>query len=364
MNYGGILQTYALQQVLNQLGHDVVVLDRRNKASLSFVNILIKCKKLLCRYILGKPIYNYDDRKQEYYNVRYDVFVKFINNNIHISKPIYSTEGLTEAIRQYNLNAIIVGSDQVWRPICVPSIDDYFLGFLQDDETVAAIAYAASFGTSDWEYSLEQEFKFSKYIGRFDAVSVREKDAVWLCENHFNVSAEMVLDPTMLLDREFYLSICYSINKTKNPLPRNVSYVLDKSEYKCELMSKMSDLVEGDISAIPVHVDDGDFLSVPEWLFWISNANYVITDSFHGCVFSIIFNVPFIALSNDVRGQSRIRSLLDTFSLSDRLCVNSDHLESIVNKKIDWLDVNEKLMTLRLSSLSFLKNNLYEKIVK
>lgn len=118
--------------------------------------------------------------------------------------------------QKYGLDAYVVGSDQVWRPAfnLGPRLGNMFLDFAGDD--VKKISYAASFGCKEWEYTEEQERMCGKLAKRFDAISVREASGVDLCKEHFGVDATLVLDPTLLLNKEDYGKVCHDVPKRRN----------------------------------------------------------------------------------------------------------------------------------------------------
>ncbi|WP_165470899.1 polysaccharide pyruvyl transferase family protein, partial [Klebsiella pneumoniae] len=157
-----------------------------------------------------------------------------INHDKFIDKYIERTEELDySSFKAYfeinKYDAIFVGSDQVWRPKYAPHLNSYFLGFLDIDSKTKKISYAASFGSDEWEYSPEQEYECKNLAKRFDAISVRESLAVDMCNDHFDVAAQHVLDPTMLLTKEDYIELF----KDKN-LPDNngkiFNYTLDMDD--------------------------------------------------------------------------------------------------------------------------------------
>ena len=161
-------------------------------------------------------------------------------------------------------------------------------------------------------------------LKRFNAVSVREKSAVNICEEQLGVSARHVLDPTMLLNVEDYATL---FNKTVVNVNENhlLVYILDNNDdikKSVENLSIRFNLNSHAVNAIEVQNQKSykyKFPSVENWLRGFYDAKYVITDSFHGTVFSIIFNKPFICLGNENRGSSRFNSLLGMFGLENRL---------------------------------------------
>ncbi len=231
------------------------------------------------------------------------------------------------------------------------------------------IAYAASFGVDEWEFSEEETKTCRDLLQKFDAISVRENSAVLLCDKYLNrADAVHVLDPTMLLDKEDYIRLVEKENEPKSP-GTLFCYILDEDEKKNEII----DTIARQISAVPFtqmpkchisyenlkyRLEDCVYPTVTAWLRAFMDAEMVVTDSFHGCVFSIIFNKPFIVYGNKVRGMARFHSLLSIFGLENRLATNSEDALKIINDSIDWHQVNSKKEEWQEKSLNFLKNNL------
>ena len=233
-NYGGLLQAYALQQILKGMGHDVVT-DR-----LGVVQKLPLWNRVL-RFLYHATQF-YILKNYRYYPYRY-LFVSFdkeskakrsiaINTerfvNIHIDTIdlfTRSNENVINTVRQFD--AIVVGSDQVWRA-AMSDIPTYFLSFTKA-MNMRRIAYAASFGTDDLnEYSkMDMKIAFES-IKLFDAISVREKSGVHLCRDYFKMDAVHVLDPTMLLSKDDYLKLIESEDSSCST-DMLLTYVLDRT---------------------------------------------------------------------------------------------------------------------------------------
>lgn len=225
------------------------------------------------------------------------------------------------------------------------------------------MSYAASFGTDKKEYSDAQIEECRKLIQMFDAVSVREKSAVKQCRKYFNQSASHVLDPTLLLSVDDYIGL-FKISSVEKSYGSLLTYVLDSSE----LMTKYIRDIAQEKKLEPFNVnnpyeyDDSRPLqgrikpSVEKWLKGFYDAKFVITDSFHACVFSIIFHKQFVVVGNKKRGMSRFESLLEMFGLKDRLVNIGDDISSL--SKIDYAVVDKIYDALEKESKSFLFNAL------
>ena len=292
--------------------------------------------------------------------------IKFIENRIARSEPLLSTSALQKHFETINYDAVIVGSDQTWRPMYSPNILDYYLNFLNNDK-IKKISYASSFGVDHWEYNEEQTQECQKLAEKLDAISVRETSGVELCSKYLRVSAELTLDPTLLLTSQDYLSRLNITITSKNP-SKLFTYYLDSDINKNEVATRIAET----LNLIPFtsqpsvklsigshkNLDDYTFPKVENWIKAFNDAEFIVTDSFHGCVFSIIFNKPFLVFSNTERGGARFKSLLKLFDLEDRLIASQEDAQNKCLQCIDWYKVNRLLDSYKTSSLDFLRKNL------
>jgi len=344
LNYGGIIQNFALQQVLLKLGHDPLTFEHDTCYSRTRW-FLRSAKHVLKNHSLkGLPVYpTYQGR------IGNKNFIKFVLKNIRSVTVNDFTPDLTQ---KYGLDAYVVGSDQVWRPAfnLGPRLGNMFLDFAGDD--VKKISYAASFGCKEWEYTEEQERMCGKLAKRFDAISVREASGVDLCKEHFGVDATLVLDPTLLLNKEDYGKVCHDVPKKEKHI---FVYSLVVSEGVLAVAEKVAEAMGLSIivkqAGRKVKKED----TIEDWFAEFRDADYVVTDSFHGMVFSIIFNKPFSIVMNPSGGNDRYLSLLSQLGLMERIV--SDELQPVFSA-IDWSDVNHRLTELRKASFEFLKTNL------
>ncbi len=319
-NYGGILQNFALQKVLKDMGHTPMTCRWTGYTNLGFI------KAALFSVLKGGR--NFPTTPWTYNKARKGL-EDFIKQNIDYR--FYRDPN--KFLRWFKPQAMIVGSDQVWRPKYNSHLYSAYLDFVKD-KSVKRIAYAASFGVGEWEYTKEQETICSELIGQFDAVSVREQSGVELCEEHLGVSAQCVLDPTLLLDREVYEDLCASIPKEDESI---LVYMVDFSETIKQQAEKLSQSTGLPIKIIEADKGVTQNDSVAKWLAAFRDAKYVITDSFHGTVFSIIFEKNFVAIGNERRGYDRFVSLLGSFNLADKL-VEENNINSINNNVLSSLD--------------------------
>lgn len=378
-NYGGILQCYALQTVLERMGHEVVVLDRTFAAPSAGLVIrrcgsVLKC--MVRRYIQGQKNisilspwsqrYVIDKRDQ----IDFSVLLKFVRRNINITRPLRSSEALLKRVKRQKLDCFVVGSDQVWRECYSPFLIDCFAGFLPEDDKMLKITYGASFGTSENPISEQMLETCKRLSSRFAAISVREKSAVGLVEQYFGKHAELVLDPTLLLDAEDYV-----IERSKTACPVTagqdtlVSYVLDTDGQKAKIANDVAcelGLKESFMGLSPKKSDGSPDKMIPvqSWLDNFRNASFVVTDSFHGCVFSIINRKPFIAIVNYSRGADRFVSMLSQLGLEGRMVNDYEEFNarrSELMAPIDYSEVCSKLQELKTRSLGYLNGMLERK---
>lgn len=368
-NYGGILQCYALCEVLKGLGHEVCVLDRHHYTP--FLRKVLRTVKRTLLYCLGK------EKKENILSIWMTAgqmrtisrhTSAFIDRNIPHTRPLMGTKELRQAADSEHIDAYVVGSDQVWRPVFSPCITNYFIDFDRRDNVVR-IAYAASFGVDTWEYSRKEQLACAGLAKKFNAISVREDSGVTLCRDYLGVTAEHVLDPTMLLGREEYEKLVIDRN-TPVSTGNLLTYILDPSPEKSGIIDSVSRKLgltpfsampvrEADCMNCVIYPEECTSPAVEQWLRGFMDARYVVVDSFHGCVFSILFNKPFIAIANSGRGETRFISLLKTFDLTDRLIHDTRELtDSLISAPVDWGRCNDILQSEREKSRLFLRTNL------
>lgn len=365
-NYGGILQAYALQTILKKMGHQVVVFNKKIKYSLPLWRLPLSfTKRIIKKYIIGRK----DTRIfAELYQKRdFPIIAQhtqyFINQYINTYKvDSFST------LKEVDFDAIVVGSDQVWRfkyfvSMFGEGIENAFLLFAKDWRT-RKIAYAASFGVDIWELSKKQTRECKELIKKFDFISVREDSAVDLCKRYLGVdNVEHVLDPTLLLKKEDYIDLVLQENEPVSG-GNLFYYLLDKDEQKMSAVEKTAQFLNlNPFTVMPIdnrsrNIEDRVYPTVTKWLRGFMDAKFVVTDSFHGVVFSILFNIPFVVISNETRGSARFLSVLKMFSLENRLINNSDDLNKISSSPINWDFVNNVHEQLKEKSYNLLNSNL------
>lgn len=315
-NYGGILQNYALQKILRNMGYNPITFDTRRKIPL-FIFVLSTIKTILLFFIPGKrrPFFKRLEKRKE-------VFDDFVNKYITKTEPFHNCH--PELITNYNLDAIIVGSDQVWRPQCNQKLDDSFLQFASDSR-IRKIAYAASFGVDYWEYNYKSTKKYAELLKKFDFVSVRENSGITLCQKYLNTDAQENLDPTLLLDERDYLDLCASVKKNNSKFL--AAYILDMTNEKKDILKHLSE--EKQLAIRYFSAEAESKLTIQEWLAMFRDASYIVTDSFHGTIFSIIFKKDFQCLYNNNRGNARFESIMNLHK--------SGKIDEMREHSLNWL---------------------------
>ncbi len=360
LNYGGILQCYALQTVLERLGNDVEVIQVKHRGyplPSGVRGALIYGRRALLKLlrISDTPVFA-EKQLNSQWPIISEHTRRFIKQYIHV-REISSYDEIDP--KYYDV--FVVGSDQVWRP----AYSDLYQCFLQfaDNWDVKRVAYAASFGTDEKEYTAEQVAVCKSLIKKFDAVSVREDSGVTLCEDYFGVQAQHVLDPTLLLDKEDYINLVEAsgIDISEGDL---FVYILDPSPEKTAIVEDIA--ANKHLTAFTVKakndykyapLEDRIQPPVEQWLRGFMDAKFVVTDSFHGCVFSILFNKPFIAVGNEERGMTRFFSLLNMFGVSNRLVLDGI-VKELIDTPIDWGKINKRVEELRFFSTNYILSSL------
>ena len=273
-------------------------------------------------------------------------------------------------------DTFLVGSDQVWTPGSIKTMRGYFffLDFISDDKK--KIAYGISFGHSDFSGNDDVLEKARYYAGRFDHVSVREDVGVEVCKKVFGIDAVQVPDPVFFLGKRAYDAIAKE-SSVKTDHKYLLSYILDPTEDKKRLIEEVSgalslpmvNLLDGRVGtfesnkkklALP---DIKENVSQQDWIKYIKNAEYVVTDSHHGAAVAIIYNKPFICYANPERGQARFESLFKKLDLADRMIFSFKEYKDkdLLNKKTDYEKVNAIIKREKAKGERWLKNALNSK---
>lgn len=346
-NYGGNLQRYALLKVLQDMGHEVTHIYLKVRRHLPWYKWAYSYpKRFVQRYMLGNNnTFVFEEKRfNEERNKGLALTLQFYDKYIHHTSECFTIKEIKQLCRD-KYDAYLVGSDQVWRKGSTGQIGlkNYFLHFAAK-ENVRKYAYAVSLGVDNDLLSEKEHSDLGKLYSRFDAVSVREKSAIALFDQFGWVSpeAELCLDPTLLLESSDYIKLITednAVNLTEGKIYRYILDPTEKVKFVTEYYSKK--LSEEYIS---VGLGDTAKVSISQWLNNIRMADFVITDSYHGVVFSVIFRRPFIFLGNKGRGNTRVQSLFEVLNLGD-----------ISEEVSDFSEVSQYLEDMKERSMAFLK---------
>lgn len=352
-NYGSILQAYALQKALRNQGYQTENIDYapstvkkvenliKNKNSLKL--FLEKWDAYCAKKVAGSPRELSEKQKK---------FEDFRENYINITRRYSSPKEVATIDDEYD--AYICGSDQIWSPVLLNPV--FYFDFLSDTER--KIAYACSFGVSSIKG--KKATKITNYLNRFDYISVRESSGCEIVKNLTGKVVPVMPDPTLLLQRTDWDKVSkYNLNLNKYIF----CYFLSWNEDYWKYVENVSQQLGYQIVIVPsvkqtYQVDAKILKNIgpEEWVGLVKNASYVITDSFHGTVFSIIYNKPFTVLKrfsdDNPRSQnSRIYTLLEHYNLTNRLGINTD----IFNLQ-EYTKVNSQVEYDRRYALEWLNN--------
>lgn len=375
-NYGGLLQAFAVQKVLRDLGHEAVTLNIAYKSKVSlpmqlkyFITTFIGALIGRCKWNQINFPFNTLERNKL---VLKHLFLPFMKKVMTISPEVSTYEEIRAYSMEQGFDAYVVGSDQVWRLEYCPNIGWYFLDFLDEKSKAKRIAYSASFGVDNWMFNPVQTDVLVSLARKFSAISVRESSGVTLCKDYMKVNAVQLVDPTMMLTPNDYLKLIELDVENTTPTPGEIfCYILDDSDCKRNIISEIEQASNYVSYKMTSHINIPPYASasytrthapkpVAQWLRAIYESQLVVTDSFHGVVFSILFHKPFIVLKNKERGIARIETLLNTFGLKDRMCSCDSFNNSLLFDNIEWQCVEAILIKQRQIACSFLKSALSE----
>lgn len=333
-NYGCILQAFSLQKCLNELGYDADVI--------SF-----------------EPNWKYYTKKRDVLHILYAVYL-YLQRHLNLKKwkfPKIKTSKLYHFVSDIESNeydCLIAGSDQIWHPRCFAQLcggyNFYFLNFCSDDKK--RVAYAPSMSVRQWPDDFVQ--LINPMLKKFHAISVREKSSEMYLKKLGYEHVACVCDPTILHDARFYI--------------KEFDLLLNERKHLFVFLIReniSNELIQGFLCAKKVlsMKKQKTVYSIQGWLSAIYNAKYVITDSFHCCVFCLLFHRNFLLLKNKSvlsEMNERFVSLLDVVGLRSRLVddLNSEMAKRILNERIDWDKVDCALEDFRMNSFRWLKNAL------
>lgn len=334
-NYGSILTYYALNRALTKMGYSVLMIHHSNDT---------------CR------MSKLENAFPENFIKKYcDISHFYSSGDMHL---------LNDRCR-----AFISGSDQLWNPLCENAAGpEFFLDFADDDKI--KLSYASSLGNSQ---TADENFKkkYQPLVKRFQGVSVRENMGIEGCKEIYDVDAVKVCDPVFLCDPEEYEELA-----RRSPLDLQgkkylLSFILDPNPQKKAIIEQTAnqmgleyinlvDLTDGTEKAKRLGLENTKpFASVEDFLCYFKNASFIITDSFHGTCFSVIFNREFMSLANYGRGEKRVEELLKWLGIDGRILYDLDNeTPNFASNRIDYGKVNREIQKSRKASQKWLLSHL------
>ena len=358
-NYGCLLQAFALQKTIKSMGHEVVTIDRFSDPRVAFFSQFKNwMKRIAAHYIKGKNVricWN-PNLTMDMKRTLFSQTQKFVDRNITNTGIVFPSD-LERIDKEYQFDAYVVGSDQVWLPNFSLNC---FLDFVHRDN-VKRIFYAASTGSTSFADIPSIAMKCKNLSRKFSGISVREDSLLPVVKKALGRDAIQVLDPTLLLDAKDYLAACI---EKEDDSPIIFTYILDKTDDKQVLVDKVQKELHLPIVAGSVEndyergkrmdINKCIYPSVDHWILNMARAKFVVTDSFHGTCMAITFRKPFVVVGNKARGINRFTSILKMFNLEYRLITDSCQLSMAFFDALDDDDILEILMKKRAEAIKFL----------
>ncbi len=329
-NYGAILQSFALQRTLLGMGHDVEIINYKPK---QYEPSLYKF--LRYKHSLNLKVYLAEQKKEKQ-------MVEFRKKYLSYTQRYFTLKEIQNHCKNYDL--LISGSDQVMNPYFLAAGEKggstaYFLDF--GEAQTKRITYAVSFGVTKYPGHLLS--RVSSLISRFGALSVREQTGVDILASMGRNDAVVVPDPTLLYQAKDYDN---TIKVVKQPTDDIVVYMLhNRLSYITKKLPKQN-----------VRIISSE--SVEEWLATIKNCRHLITNSFHGMVFAILYHVPFTIVLQSKKNEGmndRFFTLLGRLGLQDRIMSEVEYTIDVFNHK--WEDIDNKMVEIRAEGITFLSNS-------
>ena len=367
-NYCSMLQTYALYIYLKSQGiTNEIILYTKKKDWKQFVRLFNVALVIMKGRVVFRDLYCKLFHKDiaEQLMVRIGKFNEFKAKYFDFSRNHFGWNDLKTTNNDYD--TFIIGSDQVWNPI---NIGTDFFNLLFTDDDKYRISYASSFGTSSIPPS--QVNKTKLYLNRIQSLSTREMAGVKIIKELTGRDAQLVCDPTLLIDKEYWVKLkgeerfikekyifCYFLGN--NPPHREFANKFKKKTgYKLVALQHLDELVLSDIPFAdikPFNVGPAEFVNL------IANAEYILTDSFHGTIFSLLFKKQFFTFSrfessSKASTNSRIESLLNLVGVTGRYIKATENIDECMQRNIDFELAHERINKIQKSSRQYLKESL------
>ncbi len=348
-NYGAVLQAYSLQQTLIGLGYNNEIIDYRVDKEQIFQSVNISFTKDNIAKIKNNVLILF---RYKEYKERFDAFEKLINEDMILTQKYHSFEELKEYPPEAEI--YLAGSDQIWN-ISRKIREMFFLRF--GDSDLKRISYAASMGT----YTIPSDNKraFGEFLKGFNRISVREREASDFIQSNYGIASLVHIDPVFLLKKEAWEGVSVECNINRKYI---LCYPLIFSSEVNSALRRLKQETGYHVVVVTTNPREkihGDIylrnVGPKQFLGLIKNAEIIVTTSFHGTAFSILFEKRFIAFP--VFNSTRVTNILDLLGLNQRVANN---LNDIGLEYIDYIEVNKKLESERQRSLDYLKRILEE----
>lgn len=366
-NCGSLLQAYALQQTLFKEGYENEIINFANQGSKDMYSIMPpiikegRIRGYLVKYFLKSlPYISIIKRQSDFYN-------EFINKYLVLSKKEYSSNK-DLCLEKFEYTHYITGSDQVWNICCSDADDAYFLNFVKQGKR---IAYAVSLGATIIKEKATNYIKYIDLLKKFDAISVREKNAIKQINEMSDKDVELLIDPTLLylqsdweksfdltkriIEEDYIFYYAFHYNDEVNKIVMEISkryklpvYIIDAKSWGPRGKRK---------SGLKLCKESGPIA----FLNLIKNAKLVLTTSFHGTVFSVIFRKKFWFIDSSFHSHfdDRTNTLVSMLGLTDRM-ISGEKLLKInpIDEEIDYRDTSIRITELQQKAITFLKRNI------
>ena len=345
VNYGAVLQTYALQNTIGKLGGNSEIINYQCKKINSMYDPFPKTTNI--RKMISNIIWYKRKKKKKLAFENFEKkYLKVTNKKYYNKKELEETNNI--------FDKFIAGSDQVWRAESTGFDTTYFLDFVKDNNK--KYSYAASFGSDNIEEKYKE--KYIELLKDYNELSVREEQGQTIIQELLHKKARLDLDPTFLLEKEEWRKI---EKKPQNKEKYIILFIIRKSETIFRFAENLA-RVKG-CKLIYISNDrkkevDATYIggiSPEEWLGYIDNAEYIVTNSFHGVAFSIIFNKKFFIELQPypAKANSRLENIMDIFKLREREIVNGGN--DYIDKKIDYTNVEKIIQEKKEKSIQYLR---------
>lgn len=349
-NYGAVLQAYAMQEFLKTEGHDVQIINYRPKyltrAHSVFEYRFYKSRSVAgkIKYILKFP-FIFIGRSLRHYQ-----FNQFITSSLHLTPEVYSETGKIDA----GFDVYLFGSDQIWNMNITDGIDPVFFGQFAAKAGARKIAYAASMEEVPSFMDGERKALFADYMKSFYSISVREDTVRAFLQPLTKMKVHTVLDPALLVNPDIWDQLAEMPNVNNKYV---LVYQVRCSKYAVSLAHNLAKQIGGIVIQLSAAVYPGyvknrhQYASVEQFVGWFKYAAYIVTTSFHGTAFSVIFNKPFYTIQFGDSTDNRSKNLLQSLKLENKMVPEN---ATVSLSAINYLNANDLLDTYRFHSAEFL----------